>query len=194
MKKLLLVNGCVNLDTSRTYRLCKELIKLVNKDNIYEINELILEKLNIQPLISETLNKRIKLLEKGELSDHSFDYANQFSRADCIVIAAPYWDCGFPGILKNYIEAISVLGIVSMYEGDGQPTGLCKAEKLYYVTTRGGFIGDENDLGFATIKGLCNFFGIKNIRCIGADGFDIVTNDFDAILKKAIDELPGRII
>ena len=132
-------------------------------------------------------------MEKGELSDDSFKYANQFSEADCIVIAAPYWDCGFPGILKIYIEAISVLGIVSMYEGDGQPTGLCKAEKLYYVTTRGGYVGDEKDLGFATIKSLGYFFGIKNIMCIGADGFDIVTNDFDAILQKAIEELPAKL-
>ena len=193
MKKLLFINACVNLKTSRTYRLCKELIELLAKSDNFDIDELVLEKQNIQALTSETLNKRFDLLAKGDLSNELFQYAHQFSKADCIVIAAPYWDCGFPGILKNYIEAISVRGIVSLYEGVGRPTGLCKAEQMYYVTTRGGNIGDEKDLGFAAMTGLCNFFGIKKITCISAEGFDIPTNDFEAILKKAIEDLPSKL-
>ena len=193
MKKLLLLNACMNRKTSRTYRLCKELITLLNKDNGFEITELILEELNLQALTSETLNIRGELLKKGDLSDESFKYARQFSNADYIVVAAPLWDCGFPGIFKNYVEAISIPGIVSLYEGNGKPTGLCKAEKLYYVTTRGGSnIGDEKDLGFATILGLCKFFGIKDVRCISAEGLDDV-DKVEYIMQKAIEAIPAKL-
>jgi len=191
-KKLLFVNSCVNRETSRTYRLAKELVFALNKSNDFEVKELVLEEESIQPLTSESLNRRTALLKKGELSDKTFMYANEFRDADCIVISAPYWDFGFPAMLKIYIEAISVSSVVYKYGEGGRPVGLCRAEKLYYVTTRGGYIGDEKDLGFGTMVQLGGFYGINEIKCISADGFDVPVNDRDAILKKAIEGLPNN--
>ena len=67
-----------------------------------------------------------------------FDYAHQFADADDIIIAAPYWDLGFPAQLKTYIENIYVTGIVSAYNDHGQSCGLCRARSLTYITTAGG--------------------------------------------------------
>jgi len=188
MKKLLFVNACVNRETSRTCRLSKGLIALLEKSEDFDVSELVLENENIQALNSETLNKRVELQKKQDFSNEMFKYANQFKDADCIIIAAPYWDFGFPAMLKNYIEAVSVTGIMYKFTESGS-VGLCKAEKIYYVTTRGGFIGDEKDLGFATIAELSKFYGIKKIKCISADGFGIPANDHEAVLKKAIEDL-----
>jgi FMN-dependent NADH-azoreductase len=191
MKKLLFVNACINRESSRTYRLSKELISLLEKQDNFEISELILEKENILPLTSETFNKRFDFVRKKDFSDEIFRYSKQFKEADCIVIAAPFWDFGFPAMLKIYIESVSITDIVFTYGEDGRPIGLCKARNLYYITTRGSFVGDEKDLGFATIAGLGGFFGIKEIKCISADGFDIPTNNAEALLKNAINNLPN---
>jgi FMN-dependent NADH-azoreductase len=193
MKKLLFANACINRGKSRTYRIAKELVSLLKKGGDFEVCELVLEKENIQALTSETLNKRFELAGKNEFSNDFFHYANQFREADCIVIAAPYWDFGFPAILKTYIEAVSVPGIVYKYGERGRPIGLCKAEKIYYVTTRGGYIGDEKDLGYATVVDIAHQYGIKGTKCIGVDGFDIPVNDVDTLVKKALENLPNQI-
>jgi FMN-dependent NADH-azoreductase len=193
MKKLLFINACVNRGTSRTHRVGKELVSLLKKSDDFDVSELVLEKENIQALTSETLNKKLELAEKNEFSNELFHYANQFKEADCIVIASPYWNFGFPAILKTYIEAVSVPGIVYRYGEDGYPIGLCKAEKIYYVTTRGGYIGDEKDLGYAEIVEIAHQYGIKGTKCIGVDGLDILMNDVETLVKKTLENLPNQI-
>jgi FMN-dependent NADH-azoreductase len=193
VKKLLFINACVNRGTSRTYRVGKELVSLLKKSGGFDVCELVLEKENIQALTSETLNKKLELAEKNEFSNELFRYANQFKEADCIVIASPYWNFGFPAILKIYIEAVSVPGIVYRYGEWGYPIGLCKAEKIYYVTTRGGYVGDEKDLGYAAIVEIAQQYGITGTKCIGVDGLDILVNDVEALVKKTLENLPNQI-
>ena len=68
---------------------------------------------------------------------------------------------------------------------------MCKAKKLYYVTTAGGFIG-QNDFGFAYVNALAqNFFGITEVHRYAAEGLDIFGADVDAILRKAKAEIAG---
>jgi FMN-dependent NADH-azoreductase len=154
---------------------------------------LVLEEENIQALTSKTLNKRLALTQRGEFSHNVFQYANEFKDADYVVVAAPYWDFGFPAILKTYIEAIDIPGIVYQYGAGGRPAGACKAEKLLYVTTRGGTIGDERDLGFATFMQMGAFYGIKGVKCVSADGFDIPAADIESLLKKAIQDFSNNL-
>lgn len=192
MKTLLFVNACVNRKTSRTNRLGGELIKLLTEKEEYAVTELVLEEENIQALNSETLGKRLTLSNKGEFTDEIFKYAHQISKADCIVIAAPYWDLAFPAMLKNYIEATSVAGITYRYSENGRPVGMCKADKVYYVTTCGGYIRNLN-LGYDTVKALAVLFGVKDSQCITAEGLDARPNDVEAIIKQAIGDLPNKI-
>ncbi len=109
--------------------------------------------------------------------------------ADTIVIAAPYWDLSFPAMLKQYIEAINVLGITFEYTPEGFPQGLCKANKLYYVMTAGGSYVPE-EFGFGYIKAIAqNFYGIKDVELIKATGLDVVGTDCEVVLNKAICDL-----
>ena len=99
--------------------------------------------------------------------------ANQFARADEIVIAAPFWDLSFPAALKQYFEQINVLGITFMYTPEGLPKGLCRASKLYYVMTAGGMYVPE-EYGFGYVRALArNFYGIEDVKLIKAVGLDI---------------------
>jgi FMN-dependent NADH-azoreductase len=193
MKKLLYVNACVNRGTSRTCRIGGELVALLEKNGDYDVSELALEEEKLQALTSETLNGRFKQSVKRDFSGEIFRYARQFREADCIVIAAPYWDLGFPAMLKIYIETISIPGLMYRYDDDDRSTGLCRAEKLYYVTTRGGHIGDERDLGYATMMELGKLYGIGEVKCISVNGLDIPANDIETVVRKAIDSLPDQL-
>ena len=117
-----------------------------------------------------------------------FDFAKQFAAADTIVISAPYWDLSFPAVLKNYIENIYVTGIVSAYGEDGMPVGLCRATKLYYVTTAGGPYDSTYSYGY--IESLAkNFFGIPETALVKAEMLDIAGNNAEEILAQAISSL-----
>ena len=101
------------------------------------------------------------------------------------MIAAPYWDLMFPAALKTYLENITISGITFRYSDQGRPESLCKAKSLHYVTTAGGFIG-QNDFGFSYIKAIAqNFFEIPEVNRYAAEGLDIFGADVAAILGKA---------
>ena len=179
MKNILLVNACVRENSRTRYLADKVLNKLGG--NIKEVD---LEKENIKPLLSETLKCRDALIAKGAYDDEIFRFARDFANADTVVVAAPYWDLSFPSLIKIYFENVSVLGIAFDYSKDGTPRGLCKAEKLYYVTTAGGYIG-ENNLGFDYVKTLSEtLFGIKSFELIKAEGLDIEGADVIKILEE----------
>ena len=179
----LYINCCLRKG-SRTNRLAKAVLQKLGGD----YTELKLYEENLRPLDSETLNKRTALIEQGDFSDKIFDYAKQFAAADTIVIGAPYWDLSFPAPLKTYIENIYVTGVVSEYDEKGMPRGLCKAERLYYVTTAGGPYDPTYSYGY--IESLCkNFFGIPDTRLIKAEMLDIAGNDAEKILISEIDRI-----
>ena len=176
---VLFVNCCPR-DNSRTERLAKKLL-----DKLGEYDEVNPEKEGLVPMSKERLDYRTKLLEKGDLSDDIFKYAKQFAAADTIVIAAPFWDLSFPSVLKIYIENIYVTGIVSKYSDDGTPKGLCKAKKLYYVTTAGGPY--DGRFSFDYLKELAeSFFGIEETVLLKAEMLDIIGNDPEKILAERI--------
>ncbi|MGN0641252.1 MAG: NAD(P)H-dependent oxidoreductase [Oscillospiraceae bacterium] len=170
--------NCCPRDSSRTERLAKKLLKKLG-----EYDEVNLEKEGLVPMSKERLNYRTQLLQKGDLSDDIFKYAKQFAAADTIVIAAPFWDLSFPSVLKIYIENIYVTGIVSKYDENGAPKGLCKAKKLYYVTTAGGPY--DGRFSFDYLKELAeSFFGIGETVLIKAEMLDIIGNDAEKILAE----------
>ena len=179
----LYINCCVR-DESRTDRLAKAVLQKLGGEYV----ELNLYEQKLQPIDKEKLDYRTALVEQGDYDDKIFDYAKQFANADTIVIAAPYWDSSFPAPLKIYIENIYVTGIVSVYDENGMPKGLCKADNLYYVTTAGGPYDPTYSYGY--IESLCkNFIGIANTHLIKAEMLDIIGNDAEEILCKEIKKL-----
>lgn len=183
-RPILYVNACVRKE-SRTRRLAELLLIKLNKP--YE--EVCLNKVSF-PVVNEGfLNLRDRLISDQQLQDPVFDLARRFSEAELIVIAAPFWDLSFPAALKQYLEQINVVGITFKYSEDDIPVGLCRASRLYYVTTAGGcFVPEE--YGFGYIKALAqNYYGIQDVRKIEAVGLDIDGADVNAILRSAEDTL-----
>lgn len=181
--KLLFVNACVCRETSRTLRLAR---KLLENFPDHEIEELVLEEMSLRPLGSEDIRRRNELCARGDFEDPIFDLAKKFSSADAIVIATPYWEDSFNSYIKMFMEYAAAVGITFRYSETGLPVGMCRAEALYYVTTRGGPITDEEDLGFRTYQTICRTYGIGKCVPISASGLDIVTNDAEGIMEKAL--------
>ncbi|MBR3942450.1 MAG: NAD(P)H-dependent oxidoreductase [Clostridia bacterium] len=178
MKKILFVNACVRA-CSRTLVLAKDYLK--NADGV--VSEIKLEKENLKPLDQNLLAKRDELLAEKKLDDVMFLNAKAFAEADEIVIAAPFWDLGFPALLKIYLENIMVAGITFAYD-NGIPKGLCKAEKLTYITTSGGPVFE--DFGYSYVKSLAkNFFNIQEVFCRRAENLDVECIKDTELLEKA---------
>ena len=184
MDKILFLNACVR-PCSRTLELAKTLLQML-KGTVQEIP---LYEAELPGLGLAEMEKRNQAMQKNDFSDPMFDAARQFAAADVIVIAAPYWDMMFPAVLKIYLENITVTGLTFRYTDQGRPQSLCRAKALHYVTTAGGFIG-QNDFGFSYIKALAlNFFEISKIERYAAEGLDIFGADVDAIMRRAKEEI-----
>ena len=180
MKNILYINACCR-ENSRTNELAQYLLRSLD-GQVHTVN---LFEENIVPMDADLLSKRDSLLKNDMSDDEMFSLAKQFASADTIVIAAPYWDLMFPSILKVYLENITVCGITFRYSDMGIPQSLCKAKKLCYVTTSGGFIG-ENNFGFDYVNALAKgFFGIGDVRFFSAEGLDIYGADVGKIMQKA---------
>ena len=88
-------------------------------------------------------------------------------------MAAPLWDLSFPAILKQYLEQVTVPGVTFRYTPEGVPEGLCRAERLIYITTAGGDYFPEG-FGYGYVKALAqSFYGIRKVGLIKATGLDI---------------------
>lgn len=142
------------------------------------------------PAVDEAfLALRDKACAAGDFSAEIFAPARDFAAADIIAVAAPFWDLSFPAALKAYFEQINVLGLTFGYTPEGVPVGLCRAKKLFYVTTAGGQIFLE-EYGFGYVKALAQtFYGIGECVLFKAEGLDIFGADAEAIMNAAKDEI-----
>ena len=180
MSKVLFVNACMREADSRTLKLCREY--LLSKEQVEEVD---LTRLYLIPFNAEMVHKRIQLQEAKQWDDPLFDLSRQFCNAEEIVIGAPYWDLSFPAALKVYIEHVSVCDIVFRFTNHGTYEGLCKARHLTYISTSGGFIESDEDLGYEYMCGIAKMFGIPEVRYVIAQGLDIEGMDIEAQMDKA---------
>lgn len=184
MKKVLFINCCIRRNNSRTYEIAKHFIDSLDK-TIYEVEQLCLMDEPLECFKEGFFEQREKLIESGNFDHPRFRYAWQFKNADKIVIAAPFWDLSFPALLKVYIENLCVEGITFDCNDIGC-FGACKADKLIYITTRGGiYNGSPMEMGAKYIEAMCVFFGIKKFKCIAADGLDVLVDEFNRIMNDA---------
>ncbi len=185
MKKILFIDACIRGENSRTKTLAESFLA----DYGQEVDRLNLMEEGLHYFSGEFFWQRERLLEEKNLNHPRFRYAHQFAKADKIVIAAPFWDLSFPAILKVYLENISVDSITFAVNEKGI-FGLCKAEKMLFITTRGGsYENDEMEMGVRTLKAMAKFFGIKKFIAYGVDGMDEGKVPVEELLNKAKREL-----
>ena len=181
---ILYVNACVRKE-SRTKRLADRLLEKLNGT----VEEVRLDSISFPTVDRDFLIHRDELIAAGDFDNPLFALARQFAASDVIVVAAPYYDLSFPASLKQYLEQINVVGITFRYSEAGVPVPLCKAKRMYYVTTAGGnYVPDE--FGFGYVKALAEgCYGIKDVELIKAVGLDIVGADVEGIMKEAEDRI-----
>ena len=181
---ILFINACVWKD-SRTKRLADHLLGMMDGP----VEEVKLVDIKFPVVDIDFLDRRDSLKARGDYSDPIFDLARQFAAADTIVIAAPYWDLSFPASLKAYFEQINVNGMTFAYSETGELIGLCKASKLYYITTSGGDYAPD-EYGYGYVKSLANgYYGIPETSLIKAVGLDIAGADTEGILQACIEQI-----
>lgn len=184
MKNILFIDACPRTD-SRTRELANSFLKTQEG----HIDILRLSDLDLRPINEKTLQKRDDLCKVGDFSNPFFDLANQFKRADHIIIAAPYWDMSFPSILKVYIEHINVVGLTFRYGEDGRPISMSNAKRLDYVLTSGGPLLFP-EFGYGYVKQLLeSFYGVKEAHLHYAEFLDAFPEKTEEILAKAKSEI-----
>ncbi len=179
MSKILYINSTISKN-SRTDILARHLLSHL-KGSIEEIN--LQKETNLYPLNQNGLSQR-------ENKTYFTQYAKQFSQADIIVIAAPYYDLSFPSLLKIYIEMICCQGITFYYDEKGICQNCCKCKKVYYVTTSGGTIYKQ--FGYEYIQGVFSyFFKTEDVMLICAQNLDVM-QDPQKIIQDTMDEIDRR--
>jgi len=91
--------------------------------------------------------------------------------------------------LNIYLENIFVPNITFKETAEGV-LGLCRAEKLLYITTRGGFYSfDETrelETGSKFMRAMCLMFGINEYHCLDAEGLDILGQNVEELMGQAL--------
>lgn len=187
MKTLLYLDCCIRGEISRTRKIANAFLNLIRSSNEYRVETLVLDDIPLAPLGRREYERREQLLASGALSNHIFDLAKQFAKADLIVVAAPFWDMGLPAKLKIYFENVSVSGFTFSFDGV-EFKGLCNAERMAYITTRGMDIEDNDEMEQASpyLRALCKFFGIPSFRMVSATCLDVKPNEEDERMSVAI--------
>lgn len=175
----LFINCCFR-DGSRTLKLAQKFIEKENKT--YE--EIVLGKGATPVLDYDNLNVYGEAIGKNDFSGELFQDGRKFAEAEEIVIAAPYWNNSIPAVLHAFLEIVTSQGVTFYITPEGEYKSLCKAKKLTFITTAGGFIPEEN-YSFGYIKSLAtDFWKIDEVKFIKAEGLDIAGNDVEEILEK----------
>ena len=184
MEQILFINACPR-EGSRTLELARYLLDKTNGS----VEELTIFEENLLPLNGKTLALRDKMTANQNFDHPIFKYARQFAKADTIVLAAPFWDLSFPSALKIWLEYVMAKEITFRYTEEGFPCGLCKAKKLFYISTAGGPTLPSH-MGFSYVDGLAkSYFGIPETVLFSAENLDVVGADTAAILSKAKEEI-----
>lgn len=176
---------------SRTFKVSDSFIAAYKKEHPSdEIMTLDLYKENIMFLPESSVVAHAQGASEGK-NDPILKYAYQFLEADKYVFAEPLWNLSIPGILKAYIDYISVSGVTFTYTAEG-PKGLCQNKPAVNITTRGGFYSEgpmaAYEMGDRYLRTICGFLGICDFKTIAAENLDVIGSDVDGIVAKAIAE------
>lgn len=170
MQKLILIDACMRDGESRTRRILEPLMSELGKS--YEIETVVLDGEDYQAVDRRVLAER----GEGHVPETIAEQARRLAAADRIVIAAPFWDMSFPAILKVFIENMSLFNITFKDNGT-YFEGLCRCEKVLYITTRGMNVKTGEPMEGATpyIKAIGALWGLGEVITVAAENLDYST-------------------
>ena len=183
MRKIFYVDACLRTG-SNTKKIADAIIaKLAER---YDVETVRLSE-NVFPVVNnDILNDRAN----GIVPDEYVAMAKKLADADRLVIAAPFWDMSFPSALKVFLENMSLFN-VTFGSNEKECYGLCKAEKVLYITTRGMNVSTGDALEQATpyIKAIGKLWGLGELHVISAQNMDYSTEEQKAEkVRNAIEE------
>jgi len=170
MKKLVVIDACIRGEESRTRRLAEPIVEALAKR--YEITRFDLTKMPLEPLTPATFAERMA----GKVPQWAVEAARTLAEADRIVVAAPFWDMSFPAVVKVFFEHTSLFDIT--FSDNGRScVGLCKCEKVMYITTRGMNIptGDAREQGSSYLQALSRLWDLGTVLTVAAWNMDYST-------------------
>lgn len=190
MRTILVLDACVRKEKSRTRQLMDCAVRAWKEKYPEDCLKLLeLGEMDLKYHTTASLEERDTLLAQGRLDHPRFDLAHEFAGADGMIVAAPFWDCSIPAVLKVYIENISTDGITFGCNAQGM-YGKCRAEFMLYLTTRGSTCaGTGMDQGGPYLESLCRMFGIDAFSMVYADGLDEEGADVEARMARAQEEI-----
>lgn len=183
MKKLIVIDACMRPE-SRTRRILVPVVQRLRER--YDVEVFGLDDKGYPVVGSTILAERAA----GYVPEHFVAMARKVAEADRIVIAAPFWDMSFPSALKAFFENISLFG-VTFTDNGSRCVGLCRAEKVLYITTRGMDIrtGDEREQATPYIKALSWLWGLGPLHVVSAENLDYSsTDEIERKVEAATDE------
>ena len=168
MGKLVVIDACVRQDQSRTWRIAEPIVDALMRRYETTVYHLPMME-DIVPLNPGSFSER----GNGQTPQWAIDCAKTIAEADRIVIAAPFWDMSFPAVLKAFFEQTSLYDITFADNGK-ECVGLCRCEKVLYITTRGMDIrtGDSREQGSPYIKALSSLWGLGDIVTLATKNMD----------------------
>ncbi len=187
--KVLAVDCCPRGESATRKLFMRYLSAMYSEESIEFLN---LYGESLAPLRESDVMRRTALVDSGALDDGMLRYAVQFRDADEIVVAAPYWDLSFPSMLKVYLEHVSVSGVTFGYTREGKSEGYCRAGRLIYLSTCGGYIHGAH-LGAAYVDSLAKMLGIPITLEYHIEGLDIDPSMRDALVSDGITRVLRRL-
>ena len=184
MRRLMVIDACMRDGDSRTRRILEPLVAELGKR--YEIETVRLDGEDYAAVGRRVLAER----SSGYVPEETVALARRLAAADRVVIAAPFWDMSFPAILKVFIENMSLFNITFRDNGS-YFEGLCRSEKVLYVTTRGMNVRTGDPLEAATpyLKALSALWGWGEVVTVAAENLDYSTpEEIDAKIAAAVRE------
>ena len=183
MAKLVFIDATMR-EGSRTRRIARPLVDELGKR--YDIETIRLDGAGFPAVDSRILHDR----DSGIVPEEYAEIARRITAADRIVIAAPFWDMSFPSELKVFIENMSLFHI-TFDSDDRHCYGLCKCEKVLYITTRGMDIRTGDPLEQATpyLRALSYLWGLGELYVISAENMDYSSPD---VIEGKISEAISR--
>ena len=170
MKKLVVIDACIRGEESRTRRIAEPIIETLSQR--YEIIRYDLTKMDIAPLTPASYAERVA----GNVPAWALEAAKTVAEADRIVVVAPFWDMSFPAVVKVFFEHLSLFDVT--FTDNGRTcVGLCKCEKVMYITTRGMNIptGDSREQGTSYLQALSRLWDLGTVLTVAAWNMDYST-------------------
>ena len=170
MKKLVVIDACVRQDESRTRRIAEPVISALAER--YEVVRYNLPEMEgIVPLDPGLFGER----GRGEVPAWALRAARDIAAADRLLIVAPFWDMSFPAVLKCFFEHTSLFDVTFTDNGT-TCTGLCKAPKVLYITTRGMDIptGDPREQATPYLRALGMLWNFGELTTVAAWNMDYI--------------------